>query len=150
MVLEKPEQSFKSGQNHRNNGFHLAGIDFHNLKLLTKNKLRGGQYMLRKISILGTLILASCTSQGSNMTLASMMSGYRGAPTSAETVAWRNAQRSNTDQAYRNFISQYPNSSYVPVATSRITRSVNPKPVAVRNFGGSDRSSSFGRSGSAY
>ncbi|MBY4611243.1 hypothetical protein K6M90_26725 [Rhizobium sp. 9T] len=106
--------------------------------------------MLRKISILGTLILASCTSHGSNMTLASMISGYRGAPTAAEEVAWRNARRSNTDQAYRNFISTYPNSSYVPVATSRITRSVKPRPVAVRNLGRPERSSSFGRSGSAY
>ncbi len=105
--------------------------------------------MLRRISILGTLILASCTPQGSNMTLASMFSGYR-APTSAETVAWRNAQRSNTDQAYRNFISQYPDSSYVPAATSRLTKSVNRAPVAVRNFGGSERGSSFGRSGSGY
>ncbi|SCB60436.1 hypothetical protein GA0061105_1117 [Rhizobium aethiopicum] len=106
--------------------------------------------MLRKISILGTLILASCTSQGSNMTLASIISGYRNAPTAAEEVAWRNARRSNTDRAYRNFISSYPNSSYVPVAASRITRSVKPKPVSVRNLDRPERNPSFGRSGSAY
>ena len=83
---------------------------------------------LKRLSILASMLVAAC-----------VPSQYRVVPTygaltqsQAELVAWRAAVKANTKAAYRAFIRAYPNSRYVPLATSRISTAVTTKPVAVK------------------
>lgn len=89
--------------------------------------------MLRRLSVLGTLLLAACTPQGPGLSLNTLANCYTNVPTDAEAAAWRAAQRANTARAYRSFITRYPKSCYAPVASARLGRLVEKKPPVVRN-----------------
>jgi hypothetical protein len=90
--------------------------------------------MLRRLSILGSLLLAACVpSLGPIMAPSNAASCYNKVPTKAEAMAWRSALRVNTDKSYRGFINNYPRSCYVPMATKNLATAVTRKPVVVRN-----------------
>lgn len=91
--------------------------------------------MLRRLSILGSLLLAACVP---TYVPPLQPSGYYNrVATKAETAAWREAQRINTARAYRNFIHQYPRSRYVPAATAKLKAIVNKPPPVIRDVFGS-------------
>lgn len=103
--------------------------------------------MLRRLSILGSLLLAACVPSLGPAGWAP--SGYYNrVATKAETAAWRAAQRANTARAYRAFINNYPRSRYVPMATKKLTIAVTKKPTVVRNVPRSN--AARGSSGRAY
>jgi hypothetical protein len=89
---------------------------------------------LRRLSILGSMLLAACVP---SLRIDSSVSGapncYDYSPSKTELAAWRAAIRGNTPSAYRSFIRKYPRSCYVPLATARISTAVERKPVTVRN-----------------
>ncbi len=89
--------------------------------------------MLRRLSILGSLLLAACVPAGYNVPPGSAASCYTRPPTQAEAGAWRNARQVNTARAYRDFINAYPRSCYVPAATEKLSALAQRKPVVVRN-----------------
>ena len=89
--------------------------------------------MLRRLSILGSLLLAACVPQGVGLRPISTTNCYNKAPTKAEATAWRSAQRINTAKAYRGFINNYPQSCYVPAASAKVEAVVSKKPTVVRN-----------------
>ena len=88
--------------------------------------------MLRRLSVLGSLLLAACvpTPGPGNSGLA--VSCYDKVPTKAEAAAWRSAQNANSAKAYRAFINSYPRSCYVPAATAKLSTVVTKKPMTVR------------------
>lgn len=90
--------------------------------------------MFRRLSVLGTLLLAACTPQGPGVTLSALANCYSNAPSDAEASAWREARRADTAKAYRSFVKKYPGSCYVPIATARLSRVVEKKPAVVRNL----------------
>jgi hypothetical protein len=87
--------------------------------------------MLRRLSILGSLLLAACVPQG--MGQQQSANCYFKPPTKAEAMAWRSAQRVNTPKSYRKFINAYPRSCYVPDASYKLSTNVPKKPTTVRN-----------------
>jgi hypothetical protein len=90
--------------------------------------------MFRRLSVLGTLLLAACTPQGPGLSKTALSSCVTNAPSSAEAAAWRAAVKNKTAQAYRSFINNYPNSCYTPLATARLSTLVDKKPTVVRNL----------------
>lgn len=105
--------------------------------------------MLRRLSILGSLLLAACVpSLVPSVAPNDPASCYNKAPTKAEAMAWRSALRVNTDKSYRGFINTYPRSCYVPMATKKLTTAVTRKPTVVRNVPRSN--AARGSSGRAY
>lgn len=105
--------------------------------------------MLRRLSILGSLLLAACVPQVPQVMPTAY---YNKVATKAEANAWRAAQRLNTANAYRTFINSYPRSRYVPMAIERLSVIVKKSPSVVRVLSGSGggsggTSSSGGRSG---
>jgi hypothetical protein len=88
--------------------------------------------MLRRLSILGSLLLAACV-PGLGPGVAPTISCYTKVPTKAEAGAWRSAQKANTPKAYRAFINSYPRSCYVPAATAKLSSVVTKKKTVVRN-----------------
>src|SRR5262245_12565557 len=90
--------------------------------------------MLRRLSVLGTLLLAACTSQGPNLSIDSLANCYSNVPTREEAAAWSAARRADTAKAYRSFIHKYPKSCYAPVATAKLTDNVQRIPSTVRNL----------------
>lgn len=90
--------------------------------------------MLRRLSVLGSLLLAACVPfQGLDLAPSPTASCYNKVPTKAEAMAWRSALRVNTDRSYRRFINSYPRSCYVPMATKKLSAAVTKKPTIVRN-----------------
>jgi hypothetical protein len=89
--------------------------------------------MLRRLSVLGALLLAACVPQGPGAGSGSTAACSTKVPTKAEAMAWRSAQRVNTAKSYRGFINSYPRSCYVPAATDKLAAVVTKKPVVVRN-----------------
>jgi hypothetical protein len=89
--------------------------------------------MLRRLSVLGALLLAACVPQGPGAGSSSTAACSTKVPTKAEAMAWRSAKRVNTAKSYRGFINSYPRSCYVPAATNRLGAVVTKKPVVVRN-----------------
>ena len=90
--------------------------------------------VLKRLSILGTMILAACVpASGPGRDMPS--SYYNKVATKAETNAWRAAQRTNTPSAYRAFINSYPRSRYVPAATDRIKSMTKRNPFLPRTIG---------------
>ena len=87
--------------------------------------------MLRRLTILGSLLLAACVPQGMGQQQSSNC--YFKPPTKAEAMAWRSAQRVNTAKSYRKFINAYPRSCYVPEASYKLSTTVPKKPTTVRN-----------------
>ena len=87
--------------------------------------------MLRRLSILGSLLLAACVPQGIGPQQSANC--YFKPPTRAEAMAWRSAQRVNTARSYRKFINAYPGSCYVPQASYKLSTTVPRKPTVVRN-----------------
>jgi hypothetical protein len=88
--------------------------------------------LLRRLSILGSMILTACVpSIGSKPVPPANC--YNQTPTRPELAAWRAAVRQNTAEAYRSFIRQYPNSCYVPMATAKIGNVVKQTPPPIRN-----------------
>jgi hypothetical protein len=101
--------------------------------------------MLRRLSILGSLLLAACVPfQGPSLAPSSAASCYNKVPTNAEAMAWRSALRVNTDKSYRGFINNYPRSCYVPMATKKLATAVTRKPVVVRSVPRSTRTTRTG------
>lgn len=86
--------------------------------------------MLRRLSILASLLVAACVPAGGPNSTANC---HNNPPTKAEAMAWRSAQRSNSAKSYRAFINSYPKSCYVPAAASKISGTVQKKPAVVRN-----------------
>lgn len=90
--------------------------------------------MLRRLSILGSLLLAACVP--SLGPAGWTPSGYHNkVPTKAEAAAWRATQRANTASAYRAFINSYPRSRYVPAATAKLSAVVKKRPPVIRDVG---------------
>ena len=89
--------------------------------------------MLRRLSVLGSLLLAACVPQGMGVAPSYPLGCYTKVPTKAEAMAWRSAQRVNTAKSYRGFINSYPRSCYVPAATDKLGAVVTKKPTVVRN-----------------
>jgi hypothetical protein len=101
--------------------------------------------MLRRLSVLGSLLLAACVPfQGLDLTPSAAASCYNKVPTKAEAMAWRSAQRVNTDKSYRGFINNYPRSCYVPMATKKLSAAVTKKPTIVRNVPSSRNTTRIG------
>jgi hypothetical protein len=90
--------------------------------------------MLRRLSILGSLLLAACVPQGPGIGPQQSANCYFKPPTKAEAMAWRSAQRVNTAKSYRKFINAYPRSCYVPEASYKLSTTVPKKPTTVRNI----------------
>lgn len=98
--------------------------------------------MLRRLSILGSLLLAACVP---NYVPPLQPSGYYNrVATKEETAAWRAALRINTANAYRTFIHQYPRSRYVPAATAKLSAIVNRRQPDIRNISGAGNASQGG------
>lgn len=89
--------------------------------------------MLRRFSILGSLLLAACVPQGAGVGSSTTASCYTKAPTKAEAMAWRSAQRVNTAKSYRGFINHYPRSCHIPAAADKLGAAVGKKPTLVRD-----------------
>src|SRR5262245_9004953 len=87
--------------------------------------------MLRRLSILGSLLLTACVPQGIGPQQSAGC--YNNPPTEAEAMAWRSAQRVNTAKSYRKFINSYPRSCYVPDASYKLSSTVPKQPTVVRN-----------------
>jgi hypothetical protein len=102
--------------------------------------------MLRRLSILGSLLLAACVP---NYVPPLQPSGYYNrVATKEETAAWRAALRINTASAYRTFIHNYPRSRYVPAATAKLSAIVNKQQPIIRNvFGGRESNGGGSRGG---
>lgn len=101
--------------------------------------------MLRRLSVLGSILLAACvpaTGPGAKDTAAC----YDKVPSKAEAMEWRSAQRVNTAKSYRKFISLYPRSCYVPMATAKLSKFVDKKAPPVRNLPKPDKESGAGSS----
>ena len=104
--------------------------------------------MLRRLSVLGTLLLAACTTQGPGLSFNSLASCYTNVPTKDEAAAWSAARRADTAKAYRSFIHRYPKSCYAPVATAKLTDNVQRTPSTARNLPeGESRGGRGGRGG---
>src|SRR3954452_9902295 len=102
----------------------------------------------RRLSVLGTLLLAACTPQGPFLSSNSLANCYTNVPTKDEAAAWNTASRANTAKAYRSFVNKYPKSCYAPVATARLTGNVERVPANVRDLqGGESRGGGGGRGG---
>ena len=102
--------------------------------------------MFRRLSILGTLLLAACVPSYGPGALTSTASCFNKAPTKAETTAWRKALTANTAKAYRAFINAHPRSCYVPQATEKLSSVVKRPPSVARDIAGGGS----GGGGSAY
>lgn len=90
--------------------------------------------LLKRLSVLATMILAACvpsTGPGQN----APASQFNKTATRAEADAWRAAQNADTPAAYRAFIRSYPRSRYVPAATERISATAKKSPLSLRNVG---------------
>ena len=92
--------------------------------------------MLRRLSILGSLLLAACVPAQWPGSVAPPTSCYNKVPTPVEAMAWRSAQRVNSAKAYRAFINNYPRSCYVPAATDKLSAVVKKPPPVVRVISG--------------
>jgi hypothetical protein len=101
--------------------------------------------MLRRLSVLGSLLLVACVPfQDFDPTLGPAASCYNKVPTKSEAMAWRSAQRVNTDKSYRAFINNYPRSCYVPMATKKLSAAVSKRPTIVRNVPRSENTTRIG------
>lgn len=90
---------------------------------------------LRRLSILGSMVLAACVPWQRNVgPISGAPNCYDYSPSKTELAAWRAAIRTNTAGAYRSFIKKYPRSCYVAMATARISTTVEKKPVAVKKL----------------
>ena len=88
--------------------------------------------MLRRLSVLGSLLLAACVpTQVPELQPAGY---YNKVTTRAERADWRATRRADTAQAYRAFINKYPKSRYVPAAIERLKVVVKKKPPTVRRI----------------
>ena len=105
--------------------------------------------MLRRLSVLGTLLLTACVPSLGPGSLTTTIDCFNKPPTKAESAAWRSAQRVNTAKAYRRFINSYPRSCYVPAATAKISAPTQKPPSFLRNIvgGGSAAAGRGGRGG---
>lgn len=102
--------------------------------------------LLRRLSILASMLVAACVPAQLNQRSDKPSGGYHdAAPSRAELAAWRAAIRENSPRGYRGFIRKYPRSRYVALATSRIATAVPKQRVAERK-GGGDRSNGSGGS----
>jgi hypothetical protein len=91
--------------------------------------------MLRRISVLFSVILAACIpTTRSNAPAPQANSCQNAAPTAIEASEWRRAQRVNTREAYRAFLMKYPRSCYAPFAALKMQRTVQQQPVVVRRM----------------
>src|SRR5690349_11200727 len=106
--------------------------------------------MFRRLSVLGTLLLAACTPQGPNLSVNSLANCYFNVPTKAESDAWNAARRANTAKAYRSFIHKYPKSCYAPVATARLTGNLQRTPATIRDLPGGQGDVNAGRGRGGY
>jgi hypothetical protein len=88
--------------------------------------------MLRRLSILGSLLLAACVPQG-GLTPIKAASCALNPPTGPEAMAWRSAKRVNTAKSYRGFINNYPHSCYVPAASAKLGTGVGKNKLVVRD-----------------
>jgi hypothetical protein len=90
---------------------------------------------LRRLSILGSMLLAACVPSQRNVgPVSGAPDCYNYSPSKSELAAWRAAIRANTASAYRSFIRKYPRSCYVPMATAKISMKVEQKPVTVKKL----------------
>lgn len=104
--------------------------------------------MLRRLSILGSLLLAACVPMkdlnAPDPRPARMQSAGN------ELADWRHAQRENTRAAYRNFIRRHPKSRFVGIATLRMKTAVAGKPAVRRVMPKVQRASEANSSRSNY
>ncbi len=104
--------------------------------------------MLRRLSILGSLLLAACVP--TQVPQLQPSGYYNKVATKAETADWRAAQRANTAAAYRAFINKYPRSRFVPAATARLSAIVKKKSPNIRDLTGGGVGGNTGASGGSY
>jgi hypothetical protein len=90
--------------------------------------------LLRRLSILGSMILAACVPVAGLKSPTYPANCYNQTPTRPELAAWRAAVKSNTAKAYRSFIRAYPQSCYVPMATAKIASVVDQQKPPIRNL----------------
>lgn len=81
--------------------------------------------LLKRLSVLGSVFLAACVPwQRTAGPTAVAPNCYDYSPSKTELAAWRATIRENTASAYRSFIKKYPRSCYVPMATAKISSTV--------------------------
>lgn len=88
---------------------------------------------LKRLSILGSMVLAACVPSLRAPGPQTPAECYNNSPSVLELIAWRAAVRQNTKGAYRSFIQAHPQSCFVGMATAKIAGAAERTKPPIRN-----------------